>query len=380
VKRALRSIWSEPRPPTVPRGIADWRLVGALAVVACVEVAVRDDLRVASPSFLLALALVPTLLWRRSHPLLVTSIAFVSTAAYEGIGIATGRDMPDVSAQVYMLVLPYALCRWGSGREALVGVPVILASASVGFIEDDLTIPETLGGLMVLLAPIAIGTAVRYREAARLQELVDVRASERLGLARELHDTVAHHVSAIAVRAQAGLATSSADPNAATEALRVIGEEASRTLDEMREMVRVLRDGDAIDYAPAPRLEDLVALQDDSSAGLRVDVALEGDTEALSPAVTAALYRLAQESVTNARRHARGATTARVRVSVDPSAVRLRVEDDGAPATARNAGFGLLGMAERAQLMGGTLRTGPGTEGGWIVDATLPRSGAEPRP
>ncbi len=380
VKRLLRSFWSEPRPAAVPRNTSDWRLLAALVAVALLEVALRDDLDLTSVSVLLALALMPAVLWRRSHPLLVTGIAFAATGVFEGVGLVTGRDVPDLHALVFLLVLPYALFRWGSGREALLGLPIILGSAALGLAGDDLSAGEVLGGLAILLAPIAIGAAARYREAARVQELEDVRAGERLSLARELHDTVAHHVSAIAVRAQAGVATSARDPEAAVDALRVIGDEASRTLDEMRAMVRVLRDDEAAQLAPAPRVEDLQRLAGGGDGRTRVEVELSGATAGLSPALSGAVYRLAQESVTNARRHARGATCISVEVTVDDSSVRLRVQDDGEPAGASSGGYGLIGMAERAQLLGGTLEAGAGAERGWTVTAVLPHGGVEATP
>ncbi len=382
VNRLLRSFWSEPRPATVPRNVSDWWLLAALVAVALLEATLRDDLGVTSVSVLLVLSLTPTVLWRRSHPLLVTAIAFAITGALEGVGLVTGRDVPDLNALAFLLILPYALLRWGSGREALLGLPIILGSATLGLAGDDLSAGEFLGGLAMLLAPVALGTAARYREAARVQELGDVRSGERLNLARELHDTVAHHVSAIAVRAQAGVVTSAQDPQAALDALHVIADEASQTLDEMREMVRVLRDDEAAELAPAPRVEDLETLADAGDGRTRVEVMLSGDAAKLSPALSGAVYRLAQESVTNARRHACGATRISVGLTVDECSATLRVHDDGERATAgaRPAGYGLIGMAERAQLLGGTLEAGPGPKRGWTVTAVLPHGGVDATP
>lgn len=376
--RLLRSFWSEPRPATVPRTGSDWRLLAALAAVALLEVALRDDLYLNSVSFMLGLALMPTVLWHRSHPLLMTGVAFTATGVFEAAGLVTERDMPDLHAQAFLLIFPYALFRWGSGREALIGLPIILGSAILGLSGDELSRGEALAGLGILLTPAAIGTAARYRSAARVQELKDVRSGERLNLARELHDIVAHHVSAIAVRAQAGIATSAQDPQAAVDALHVIGNEASQTLSEMREMVRVLRDDESAELAPAPRVEDLRDMVGESGERAQVEVKLSGETTSLSPALSGAVYRLAQESVTNARRHGRGLTRIYVEVAVDEISVKLRVQDDGEPAPAgpSSNGYGLIGMKERAQLLGGTLEACPGPERGWTVTAVLPRGGA----
>lgn len=342
----------------------------------------RDELYLSSVSFVLGLTLIPTVLWRRSHPLLMTGIAFAATGAFEAAGLVTDRDVPDLHAQAFLLILPYALFRWGSGREALLGLPIILGSATLGLAGDELTGGEALAGLAILLTPIALGTAARYRAAARVQELEDVRSNERLNLARELHDTVAHHVSAIAVRAQAGIVTSAQDPQTAVNALHVIANEASRTLVEMREVVRVLRDDESAELSPAPRVEDLEGLVGESGERARVEVELSGETSRLSPALSGAIYRMAQESITNAHRHARGLTRIRVEVIVDDTSVELRVLDDGEPAAAGtpSSGYGLIGMEERTQLLGGTLEACPGPERGWTVTAILPRDGAELTP
>jgi signal transduction histidine kinase len=201
-------------------------------------------------------------------------------------------------------------------------------------------------------------------------------------LARDLHDTVAHHMSAIVIRAQAGLATAAAKPEAAVEALRLIEDEASRALSETRTIVRVLRRDEPheepAELAPSPRVTDLEQLASHPGSGPPVDVRIEGDLGDLPPTVHAAVYRLVQESVTNARRHARHATRIEVRVAADETTIHLRVRDDGEPAPTyphSPQGYGLTGMIERAHLLGGTCEAGPDAERGWIVTAALPRAG-----
>jgi len=374
----LRSFWLEQRPSTVQRNASDWRLFAVLAFVVLLEGLLREDLSIWSLPFLIGFGLTPLILWRRSHPLITVSVAFVATGGFDAIEFFRDSQSPELNALIYLLVLVYALFRWGAGREVLLGLPIILATATLGLLSDDLSIGEIFGGLAVLIAPMAIGIAVRYREEARLQELEEVRSSERLSLARELHDTVAHHVSGIAVQAQAGVATANVDPKAAIGALKVIQDEASRTLSEMRAMVRILRDGGPAELAPTPGVENLLNLRDEGGAQAAVEVEVHGEYALLSPAVSSAVYRIAQESITNARRHARQATTIQVEVHIDEHAVHLRVTDNGevSPEGTKAKGFGLMGMSERVQLLGGTLEAGPGAQHGWIVSARLPHDGA----
>jgi signal transduction histidine kinase len=308
-------------------------------------------------------ALVPTLLWRRTHPLAMVSVSFV------GAAIATIAHIPDVHATVFVLFLPYALFRWGSGRSAVIGLILMLGVLAVSYATGSATAGDTLGGAVVLVATMALGAAGRYRTRAKARELEQARLVERERLARDLHDTVAHHVSAIAVRAQAGLAVAPARPEAAVDALHVIEAEASRALAEMRSIVRVLRSDDA-----EPQIRDLATLAE--GAGPAVEIRLTGALDSIAPAVQAALYHLARESVTNARRHARGATRIDVLVRGDDDAVRLTVNDDGvATGIIDTQGFGLVGMAERAGLVGGVCRAGPNPGRGWTVTAELPRLG-----
>ena len=237
------------------------------------------------------------------------------------------------------------------------------------------TVGDVIGGIAVVVTTGTLGVAFRWRAGARARELDRVKLLEREQLARDLHDTVAHHVSAIAIQAQAGTAVASVDPDAAAEVLRVIEGEASRTLDEMRSMVRVLRRDDAAERAPSPGIADLRRLAQPGPGGPVVDVQLTGDVDEVPPTVAAAVYRLAQEGVTNARRHARNATRVDVRVHADAAGIRLDVRDDGDPAASAAPGYGITGMIERATLLGGTCEAGAAPAGGWAVTAVLPRAG-----
>jgi signal transduction histidine kinase len=222
---------------------------------------------------------------------------------------------------------------------------------------------------------MALGVAARSQHDHRLRRLEQVKAEERVELARELHDTVAHHVSAIAIQAQAGRALAASSPASSVEALEVIEAEASRAQAEMRAMVRVLRNQESADYAPQSGVADLERLAGTSPAGPRIEVKLSGDLAALPAAVDAALFRIAREAVTNALRHARNASLVDVRVDGGPSSIRLRVHDDGDQGSGRaiGTGFGIVGMVERATLLGGDCSAGPDAERGWLVEATLPR-------
>ncbi|MEU6739416.1 sensor histidine kinase [Streptosporangium sandarakinum] len=370
----IRSVWYEPRSPDAPRRVwRDWVLVGVLLPVALLEGVVRPDMPSRVISVSLAVGLVPTLLWRRTRPLLMVAIAFGVSGVAQ---LLTGGVSPESNTMIYLLILPYALFRWGSGREAIIGLAIILVKATFSVVVDYSGPADTAAAFAVVFSAIAAGTAFRYRTRARTRELDQVKLLEREQLARDLHDTVAHHVSAMAIRAQAGLATAASRPDAATEALRVIEAEAAQALAEMRAMVHVLRRNEPADLAPGRSIADLSQLESPGRSGPSVRVEIEGDTVGLSPSVEAAIYRLAQESVTNARRHARHATRVLVRVSADDTSVRLRVSDDGDPVRpAGTSGYGIIGMIERADLLGGTCVAGPGPDRGWNVTAVLPRTG-----
>lgn len=380
----FRSILAEPRAPDPPARVWwDWALVGALLVAAVGEAIFRPGVPWRPLATVVALLVIPALLWRRTHPLLATAIGFGGAMVLHIPTFVDDVDEVGLYSMIGVLVLPYALYRWASGPEALIGTAIVAVPAGVG-LATAATREDVIGGATVLVAAFALGAAMRYRAVARQREVQQVRTLERGELARELHDTVAHHVSAIAIQAQAGRAVAATDPAAAVEALAVIEAEASRTLYEMRTMVRVLRNveagdgeaggGAAVDYAPQRGIGDLDELTRMSPL-VQVAVHLDGgDLAGLPQPVEVAIYRICQESVTNAIRHAHNPTRVSVEVTGDAGVVRLRVHDDGEAARpGAGVGYGLLGMAERAKLLGGTCQAGPDPAGGWTVEATLPR-------
>ena len=378
MRSVVHSLWAEPRAPQAPpRGWRDWVLVAVLVTAAVLEGIFREELDWRPLAVILCVALVFTLLWRRTHPLFVVVVAFGALAA---VAVATlvGADGPAVLyTTAFVLLLPYSLFRWGSGREATMGLVIIMVTHFLIQLSDFTGVVDAVIGSAILLLPAALGASVRYRANSRLREIDQVKLREREQLARELHDTVAHYLSAIAIQAQAGRTLAASDPKAAVDALEAIEESASRTLGEMRIIVRVLRERQEPDLAPQRGVADIARLAGSAGKGPRVDVELSGDLEDLRPSVGAAIYRIAQESITNAVRHARHATRIDVRVAGDHDYIRLIVGDDGdASSPGRNSwGYGLVGMAERATLVGGTLQAGPGPDKGWMVNAVLPRAG-----
>lgn len=385
MRTVLRGLWAEPRPAHAPvRVWRDWALVAGLVSGSVLELLLREDRAwwplVLSVSLVIAL----TLLWRRTHPLAAAAVAFGTMLAFDVAKIFV-IDATGLLTIAGLLVLPYALFRWGSGREAAVGLGIILgwlpvthvadptASAQAGLPPSEVV--TVVGGYGFFLFSAALGASIRFYAHARVRDIEQAKLLQRNELARELHDAVGHHVSAIAIQAQAGRALSASHPDRALATLETIEEAASRTLQEMRAMVGLLRDGAEPDLAPQPGLADIERLARGVGGWPRVDVQVAGNLSGISPGLGVALYRIAQESVTNALRHARDATRVTVQVADEDEQVRLTVRDDGAagPTGRTPAGYGLTGMAERASLLGGTLQAGPDPDGGWTVRALLPK-------
>ena len=367
-----------PPAPDPPRRVwRDWALVGALAVSALLEGLLTPHVVWRPVVIALTLGLLPTLLWRRTYPLAMVLVGFGSVIVLSIATIATDTPSAGLASMIYVVLLPYALFRWGSGRAIVLGTVTLLIAFTLGVLADDLTVGDTVGGFVFLSIPCLVGLVVRQWTDGHAADLERVRLEERQQLARDLHDTVAHHVSAMVVRAQAGRVTAASTPGSAEEALGVIEAEGSRTLAEMRAMVGALRDPDDVRLAPVRGLSDIDRLARDDADGPRVVVHVTGARPDVSAAAGAAAYRIAQEGVTNALRHARGASRVDVDVVCGPT-VRVSVRDDGAAVTElRSPGFGLVGMSERAALLGGTFHAGPRPQGGWAVEADLPSGGVD---
>jgi signal transduction histidine kinase len=363
----LRSAWNAPGavPPPPRRVWRDGVFLAFVAVIAVAEGVLRTDL---SHPLLAVAALLAAL----PRPLLMLVIVVVVLTPIELL-------LPDSTlySGLFVMVIVYALFRWGAGRDLVIGSGVLVALLGLTFFRG-VQLDELIGGAALLLSVALLGIVFRYRAASRQRHLDGIRMLEREHLARDLHDTVAHHVSAIAIRAQAGLALAAQDPRAAQDALGVIEAEAAKTLSELRSMVRVLRQDETIELAPSAGLGDIEQLAGTRPGGAVVTVQVRGDGGSIPPPVAAAVFRLAQESVTNALRHARQVTRVVVLVEADEGGVRMSVTNDGDVAALPAPGFGIIGMMERAALLGGTCQAGPVPGGGWAVTAVLPRVGWAP--
>ena len=369
-----RAIWREPRPAGAPPvGRADWLLVGGFEAATVIEGIVRPQLAGHPSVILLAMALMPVLLWRRSHPLLACLVGFGVAGLLSAIQLVTRTEDLGPTSMMVILILLYSLVRWGSGREIAVGLPCVAAVVAVGMYAAAAGPADLIGGVLFLLLFAALAAVFRSRAELWQRRQREIRNEERLALARELHDTVAHHVSAIAVQAQAGGVVVRTQPAQAAAVLSAIEAEATRTLAEMRTMVRVIREDSGGTYSPQPGVTDLTSLAR-ADAIPDIGVSLTGAVTGLPGPVDAAVYRIAQEALTNAVRHARSATHVGIEVCRVGDHVRLRVTDNGLTHSGSGVqpGFGLTGMAERAQLLGGSLSAGPAPHGGWVVEAVLP--------
>jgi signal transduction histidine kinase len=353
-----------------------WLLVAAISVVAVLDPFLRTEGVGGWVAVGLTVMLTFALPWRRSHPL-------QATLAYVGVFIVTAvvTDGDELMSSILLgIIITYALVRWASAREAAIGLTAVLAAHFFhgAIYDDELGIYAGFFTIVLWLLPAVIGGTMRYRAEVGRWHIEDALQGERAQLARELHDTVAHYVSTIAIRAQAARVVAASQPEAAVEALHVIEQTASRTLAEMRKIVGALRAADESDTAPQPRLSDIERLAARSQGGPRVDVSFSGKLDTLDPSVESGLYRIAQEAITNARRHGRHARRITVRVDGGDDSVCLTVTDDGdADPTAAPAswGYGLTGMNERTKLLGGHLEAGPDPDGGWCVRAVLPTGG-----
>ncbi len=378
---ALRALWAEPRV-VAPPGTRWWdrALVAALVPLAVLETVVRSD--VVWPVWHLAWALVcvGALLWRPRWPLAMLVLGYSAQTVAGVVPALWGEPHSVLDVTACVLLLAYSLGRWASGRAILVGTGFLLAVHLAREPLYDSTAASIVIGVGALLFPVALGAAMRFWERAQRRDREDIRMRERQRLARDLHDTVAHHVSGILLEARAAQVRAAADPGEAERALTRMEAAAARSLEDMRVLVAVLREDDAAaDRTPTYGAADIVRLGDQGGSAPKVVVTGSPDLGDVSAPVGSALFRVAQEAVTNARRHASGASTVTVHLARDAETVRLRVHDDGlVPSGAATKprrttpAYGLAGMRERISLLGGQLRAGPDPQGGWTVDAVVP--------
>jgi len=377
VRSFIRSLLDEERasgPP--PPGRLDVFLIVVFSILGGVSFLFEDDVSFRAAAAVVAAVGIAALWFRRQHPMRAILAAVVPQILIHAVAYWADRDTPVLAtAGLAGLILVYSLFRWASGRE-IAGAMAIVVVANFVF-ETGAVNPSWLAAVTNLIPwffPAAIGVVMRYRANLRERDTHEARLEERQKLARELHDTVAHHVSAIAIQAQAGQAILANEPELVGPVLASIEQTASDTLSEMRRMVGALR-SDSAATAPQSGLVQVAALVDEWPGGVDVDVTMSGDLEGVADGVESAIYRIAQESVTNAQRHARHATRVRVEVTGDAESISVEISDDGDPVLpgSSSQGYGLVGMDERARLLSGSLTFGPGPDRGWAVAATLPR-------
>ncbi len=283
-----------------------------------------------------------------------------------------------------VLAVAYLVAQSGAVSPLVAGA-VGLAGTGLLFVDlDGLTLgrgvdwSQVLFALFVVAGTTFLGALVREQRRLRGVESQKVVAEERTRIARELHDVVAHHVSAIVIRAQAAERLAPGRPEVAVEAVRWIADAGKEALTGMRHAVQVLREADgdrAVELAPQPTLADLRGIVERlAPVGLDVEIALPDPLPAVDSQVELAAVRIAQEGVTNTLRHAEARRVV-VRVADEAGHLVVAVDDDGRsgnPPALGAVGHGLRGMAERASACGGRLDIGHSDLGGWSLRATLP--------
>ncbi len=356
----------------------DRLLAAAIVLSTCLEVVFRNDLPSRPATLAFAAAVAAAIDLRRKRPLPAMLLGFGAAFAATTVErLWNLRPVGPYTAPV-VLLLPYTLARWGTGREVTIGALVMAATWFAALLNGEMpNLSDAVGAAVFMLFPLAIGGVIRFRAEAQARAVSQARLLEREQLARELHDSVAHHMVAIALQAQAAQAVLTTQPAMAKTALAAIEDESKRTLGELRELVGALRVDDNAERSPSKRISDLTAFAQ-RTVRPHVEVELLGNFSGLSPAIERAVFRLAQESMTNASKHARHATKVLLRIATDGSSIRLLARDDGdTTGLSRGTGFGLVGMAERTKLLGGSFEAGPLVGGGWQVAAVFPREGGQ---
>ncbi|MGW9309096.1 sensor histidine kinase [Saccharomonospora azurea] len=353
-----------------------------LVMLCCVGTAVVAVLGSKFPSqavaYYCALVLVSGVLFRYTGPLYSTFYGIALSQILSGMALVVTVVRHESTRRATWLVVV---------QSVTVGV-VTLVHTPLAY--DSPTVRTAFGtALLALGICVAIGMFLKARdsERARMVETAvgDAQTAERMALARELHDVVAHHVTGIVVQAQAARMVAEQNPAVVTDALAQIERAGTDAMTAMRRLVRSMR-GDApagasefSEQATTDLAADLRRLVDTGNHGIPTEltVDLPGD---LPPEVARSALRLVQESLTNVGKHAKDASRAIVGVCAVGEQLHIRIADDGrgsaektrASRTSDDSGYGLVGMRERVDLLHGRLRAGPSPEGGWLVEAWIP--------
>jgi signal transduction histidine kinase len=331
------------------------------------------------------------LAFRRHAPLLTVAAVLGAIAAESLLGVSLQK--PDAPLLI-ALVAVYTAGAYLSLRDAVAGLAVAIAgigasfagSSTNGHSDFAFTSVVVTGGWLVgrgmhgrVSQTAALAERTQRLELEAEAERASAIAEERRRIARDLHDVIAHSVSVMVVQAGAAEDLLDRNPAGVREPIRAVQETGRGALVEIRRLLGLLReDGAELGLAPQPRLDELPELvAQTDAAGLPVDLRIEGTPRPLPLGVDLSVYRIAQEALTNARKHNERAR-AHVRLRYGDDTVELAVENDGVASTnGHRGGHGLIGMRERVAVFGGTLEAGPSPEGGFRVVARLPlRPGA----
>lgn len=285
----------------------------------------------------------------------------------------------------WIVLSQYTVARHCTLKGALTGLAIGLGIFAATLAKDA---SDLVFGLIIILAPWLVGLAMRSRvadsielaaradtlERRRDEEVKAATAEERRRIARDLHDIIAHSISVMVVQAGAAAEIVDRNPERATQALRDVQDTGRSALTEMSTLLGFLREnGEEVGLAPQPGLSDLESLAAQTrAAGLPVQLTIEGQRRELAAGIELSLYRVVQEALTNARKHA-GEASACVTITFEPRVVRFAITDDGAGTTDGYGGNqGIIGMRERVTIYGGTLDAGPRADGGFEVRGCVP--------
>jgi signal transduction histidine kinase len=367
----------------LPVPVLDLVLTALALSLVIAELLVWDEWTVESQALQVVGAVVAcsSLALRRAAPLVAVAVAACGTFL-----LTAGGDPPQLLAVgLTGVLLSYTIAAELDGRTLIMAAAVIaLAVVTRDVVDPELNGFDIVIDLLVFTAPFAVGRVVRRRErkVEHVARVADARArdairEERDRIARELHDVIAHGMSVMVIQADAARHELEPGEVVADAALAEIERTGRESLREMRRLLDLLRaDEETVaDLMPQPGLAGVEALaRSVRQAGLPVDLCVEGEPRPLSPGIDLAAYRIVQEALTNALRHA-GPARATIVIGYTDRGLSLRVEDDGRGGRSLNGvgrgGNGLVGMRERVRLYGGTLSAGPGTRG-FVVAATLP--------